>query len=376
MGPYFACTWTSIAKEGREFEDVRSSFVKNKQQRCRPSSAPLLLFLFLLSPFLLALRQLAPSHSRRSLRLLSRPALRDFLSDLSTRFLSSSVLVAAVSGLLLRFEKKGFAAIVLLAQTCMVGEITRLMRDEAGDANIPLLPLQRVLWYLGAFSYFTLPLLLKIFSVPVDDQLVPLVLSFVLCGVSLVLSVVTMSLVSPPSPSHLTYYLSQLSFSVTSFFLLVGSSSCLLSTVASHGLLWGLLPLLLVSVNDSAAYLFGTLLGRTPLLPRLSPRKSVEGFLLSLLLTVYLSLRFGPSLVGLSPLPSLSFGLLASLLCPLGGALASGLKRSRGAKTFGQAIPGHGGVLDRCDCGLVMSAAAYALLRARPEWGTMKRGGA
>ena len=59
---------------------------------------------------------------------------------------------------------------------------------------------------------------------------------------------------------------------------LVGQSSFWIKTVKEYGLVWVLFPALLVVVNDTMAYIFGVLLGKHKLLPRLSPKKTVEGF--------------------------------------------------------------------------------------------------
>ena len=59
---------------------------------------------------------------------------------------------------------------------------------------------------------------------------------------------------------------------------LVGQSSFWIKTVKEYGLVWVLFPALLVVVNDTMAYIFGVLLEKHKLLPLLSPKKTVEGF--------------------------------------------------------------------------------------------------
>ena len=54
--------------------------------------------------------------------------------------------------------------------------------------------------------------------------------------------------------------------------------------------------------------------------------------------------------------------LFSSLIGPFGGFLASGLKRACRQKNFGSLIPGHGGVLDRCDCMFLMAVFSYVYL--------------
>ena len=55
--------------------------------------------------------------------------------------------------------------------------------------------------------------------------------------------------------------------------------------------------------------------------------------------------------------------LFCSLIGPFGGFLASGLKRACKRKNFGSFIPGHGGVLDRCDCMFLMAGFSYVYLK-------------
>lgn len=122
-----------------------------------------------------------------------------------------------------------------------------------------------------------------------------------------------------------------------------------------------LVILLLVWVHDSAAYLFGKMLGRHKLWPRISPGKSWEGssagalfaFLLSWLLSHY---GFpGWSDGGMPSFLWVLFPAIVVLFGTLGDLSISLFKRSIGIKDTGHLLPGHGGVLDRFDA-LLMSA--------------------
>ncbi|OAG31962.1 phosphatidate cytidylyltransferase [Nematocida displodere] len=138
-------------------------------------------------------------------------------------------------------------------------------------------------------------------------------------------------------------------------------------TNLQRGVFYFVFPCALVCVNDTAAYAVGKGIGSTPLTD-ISPKKTLEGFIGGGMVTVALSIPMarctewyaGES--GLSYPHLLSLGGIASLIAPIGGFLASGYKRAFGVKHFGRLIPGHGGVVDRVDCQMVMQVAAQVYL--------------
>ena len=122
---------------------------------------------------------------------------------------------------------------------------------------------------------------------------------------------------------------------------------------------WGiemlLVVILLVVVSDSGAYFVGMYLGRTKLVPNVSPNKTVEGAVGGLIATMaagwlLLEIRGGSWDTG----PVLLFSAMISLLAQLGDLAGSALKRSAGVKDSGWIFPGHGGLLDRT-CSLVFA---------------------
>ncbi|GMH52849.1 hypothetical protein TL16_g01323 [Triparma laevis f. inornata] len=117
------------------------------------------------------------------------------------------------------------------------------------------------------------------------------------------------------------------------------------------------------AVNDTMAYVGGKCFGKNKLLKVLSPNKTVEGFGTALISTVLISHFTAPSL-GLDDY-STNFKILcpicASFIAPFGGFLASTIKRAYGVKDFGSFIPGHGGVVDRVDCLMVVVAVVWVM---------------
>ncbi|KAI0745149.1 phosphatidate cytidylyltransferase [Earliella scabrosa] len=197
----------------------------------------------------------------------------------------------------------------------------------------------------------------------------------------------------------------------------------LLIVVSSHfvvnnileGLIWFWVPASLVICNDVFAYVWGITVGRTPLI-KLSPKKTVEGFVGAFFSTMIFGVLWGayfmrfdymicpmndlgvtawsgqlhckpnpvfvwrewemplPMRLFLSPLLGDYFNTIpyapyllhvlvlasfASLVAPFGGFFASGFKRAFDIKDFGHSIPGHGGMTDRMDCQFLMGVFTY-----------------
>lgn len=130
---------------------------------------------------------------------------------------------------------------------------------------------------------------------------------------------------------------------------------------------WGgvLVLLLFLSVwgNDSFAYLVGSKFGKHKLAPRTSPKKSWEGFLAGLVASMlfWCVMSFVPGVV--MPITmALVFGLLSGLMGVLGDLAESRIKRNSGFKDSGTIMPGHGGLLDRCDSLFLVSVTSAILL--------------
>lgn len=107
--------------------------------------------------------------------------------------------------------------------------------------------------------------------------------------------------------------------------------------------------LVLTQLNDVAQYLWGKLLGRHQVAPKVSPNKTVEGVLGGIVTTTLLAWLLGPWFTPLSPLYSLLAGGLISLFGFTGDVVISAIKRDIGVKDSGSLLPGHGGILDRLD---------------------------
>ncbi|XP_043462350.1 phosphatidate cytidylyltransferase, photoreceptor-specific [Leptopilina heterotoma] len=205
------------------------------------------------------------------------------------------------------------------------------------------------------------------------------------------------------------YYMKQFSlFAWTHVALLiVVTQSYLIIQNIFEGLIWFIVPVSMIVINDVMAYVFGFFFGKTPLI-KLSPKKTWEGFIGGGIATVVLGLLmayvmcqyryfvcpieysetlgrmtmdcepsslFKPQeytlpesvqtvtkLINMSTitvypylLHSLSMSVFSSVIGPFGGFFASGFKRAFKIKDFGDIIPGHGGIMDRFDCQYLMA---------------------
>jgi len=171
-----------------------------------------------------------------------------------------------------------------------------------------------------------------------------------------------------------------------------------------EGLIWFVVPALLIIINDIFAYLVGYFFGKHQLIA-LSPKKTWEGYIGGAFFTFIFSYVLTHTILTIPgfacPMKELDFtpfryptcddshvtaeiynpegfpitliichihvfvlSLFASTLGPFGGFFASGLKRSIKIKDFSNLIPGHGGLSDRFDCQLLMASFTYFYLNA------------
>ena len=126
-----------------------------------------------------------------------------------------------------------------------------------------------------------------------------------------------------------------------------------------HGIFYVLVAVALPWMSDIGAYFAGTFFGKHKLCPKISPKKTVEGliggFVASIVFNVLVA--WGYQQWYLIPYDKgqvsfLSVILIAIVVVPLsviGDLFASVIKRQFGIKDYGNILPGHGGILDRCD---------------------------
>ena len=114
----------------------------------------------------------------------------------------------------------------------------------------------------------------------------------------------------------------------------------------------------LIWSSDTFAYLTGKFFGKHKMAPRISPKKTWEGFAGGVVLTLILGFfveKYMPELRG----NWMIVGLLVSIFAPLGDLVESQLKRNFAVKDSGSILPGHGGILDRLDSFIICAPVVY-----------------
>ncbi len=125
-----------------------------------------------------------------------------------------------------------------------------------------------------------------------------------------------------------------------------------------------LIPLLLICfiwINDTMAYIIGSLIGRTPFFPSISPKKTTEGSVGGMILAIAVAGIFGYywGSEWLELRHWLALAGIAAVFGTAGDLLESKLKRMAGVKDSGNIMPGHGGFLDRFDSLLLATPFAW-----------------
>lgn len=121
-------------------------------------------------------------------------------------------------------------------------------------------------------------------------------------------------------------------------------------------------------ITDVFAFFTGSLFGKHKLLPQVSPHKTVEGFLGGMVFCAIFIVLYGVFYlngvlnININIIHYIVLGLILGFISQLGDWTASSIKRSVGIKDFGNIMPGHGGVLDRCDSLLFVAPAVYFYL--------------
>ena len=260
------------------------------------------------------------------------------MSNLALRLLTAVVGLPLVAALVLWQQPAGFEALVLL--------VAGLALTEYAAITLPSTPrpMRAGLVLLGVGLSASLYL--------APDLAVVWLLAAFLATATLVLF----------EPGEIPGAGARLGAAVLGVFYLgmLTAPLAILKRDAPHGPAWVLLAVAVTFGNDTGAYFAGRAFGRHKLYPAVSPAKTVEGGLGGLVAGLAIMLGARATIAPWLTLGDcLLVGLPAGVVGPVGDLLESLIKRSAGVKDSGRLLPGHGGMLDRIDALLFVSAWIY-----------------
>ncbi|MDA8270948.1 MAG: phosphatidate cytidylyltransferase [Actinomycetota bacterium] len=131
----------------------------------------------------------------------------------------------------------------------------------------------------------------------------------------------------------------------------------------SHGVAYLMGAIIATVANDTAAYFFGSWLGRHKLAPEISPTKSWEGLIAGAVASVIVSALVVARIAPWTVTRAVILGIIVAIVAPLGDLSESMIKRDLHIKDMGKLLPGHGGMLDRIDGLLFVLPTVYYLLK-------------
>ncbi|MDY0909531.1 phosphatidate cytidylyltransferase [Microbacterium sp. CFBP9034] len=139
------------------------------------------------------------------------------------------------------------------------------------------------------------------------------------------------------------------------------ASLCVVLLAQDGGEWWVLAFIAVVVAADTGAYAAGIAFGKHPMAPRISPKKTWEGFAGAVAAAVLAAVLLGIFMLGLDWWMGVVIGIVILGTATAGDLGESMIKRDLGIKDMSSWLPGHGGVLDRLDSILPSAAAALAL---------------
>lgn len=144
---------------------------------------------------------------------------------------------------------------------------------------------------------------------------------------------------------------------------LLGSYSALLLRLPDgNGMAFLVAAVIVTIAYDTGAYLGGSLFGRRPMAPLISPNKTWEGLIAGTAAAFLVGALLVQAIGPWTFLTGAALGLVVAVVAPLGDLAESMVKRDLNIKDMGRLLPGHGGVLDRMDALLFVLPATYYLV--------------
>ncbi len=148
---------------------------------------------------------------------------------------------------------------------------------------------------------------------------------------------------------------------IIGYIALLGSFTALI-LAGEHGAARMVTFLLCVVANDTGGYAVGVLVGRTPLAPAISPKKTWEGLAGSLFFAMVTGGVLAHFVLHVPWWVGVILGVVCVFFGTCGDLIESAIKRDVGIKDMSSILPGHGGVMDRLDSMLVAAAPAWLVM--------------
>jgi phosphatidate cytidylyltransferase len=287
-------------------------------------------------------------------------------NGLKTRILSAIGIISSLGGLSYFFKEDGLSVFVVILQAMMYREMTRTIGGDNWGTS--LANVRKYWWFVTAVIAWNGPRLY-----PWKRGLLEAIAFTMTISTGLITSILGFQY-NRNGNIEFREYIRQTAVSLFSAALVVLPSSYWIGTLEEYGMKWIFFPAAFVAINDIMAYVFGKIFGKHPLLSSISPNKTWEGFIGAAIATsgtAWVTLAsaaessmpiIGPGLDGVTRLDGMILAIFASLIAPFAGFLASVIKRAYGRKDFGTLLPGHGGVVDRLDCQLILAPFVYFYL--------------
>jgi phosphatidate cytidylyltransferase len=143
-------------------------------------------------------------------------------------------------------------------------------------------------------------------------------------------------------------------FGLLNFFYLSGHNYAFILLLGYFVILW---------INDTFAYLFGTAFGKHRLFERISPKKSWEGSIGGALISIIAAWLIASFTNSLPLIHWIVIAIIIVICGTLGDLVESMLKRSLNCKDSGTLLPGHGGILDRFDAVLISAPIIFVYIQ-------------
>jgi phosphatidate cytidylyltransferase len=261
------------------------------------------------------------------------------MSNLVLRVLTAAVGLPLVGLLALWRERLGFALLVFVVCTLGMVELTKITLG-----GIPR-------WQRVALIAIGVGLSMALYARP-GLALLWLLAAAAATGTAILLH-----------PGDIATATARLGLAIFGVFYLGGFSAplALLQRDVASGPFWVFVAVAVTFANDTGAYFAGRFLGRHKLYPAISPSKTVEGAVGGLVGGVVIAWFCRATFFhDLTVADCFLVAVPGAVIGPIGDLLESMIKRSAGVKDSGRMLPGHGGILDRVDALLFVSAWIYA----------------